>query len=162
MELIEIENSFDMDGAPAPLIISTDNNLYLSFYAGVQKTHLHERNMVADKGIFVLEFNQFVSYKFGMPNNETIQGHPYYQLGLKPYSFYQLKGSDWLEELAQIDSVHPYSKAEKWKELKHYILTFHDNMFECIAMSFEIEQKNISTCDQAYSILTELFGKKFN
>ena len=75
MELIEIENSFDMDGAPAPLIISTDNNLYLSFYAGVQKTHLHERNMVADKGIFVLEFNQFVSYKFGMPNNETIQGY---------------------------------------------------------------------------------------
>ncbi len=86
---------------------------------------------------------------------------PYYKLGLRSCSFYELKNSDLIKELEKIDQIHPYYNADKWKKFKHFILTFHDNMFECVAKEFEIREENDSIYRQTSTILNELSAKQF-
>lgn len=164
MELFEIKGLFEMDfGSPSPVILSNDNELFVSFYADKNDgldTPI-ERNTIYDTGIIVLKFKDFLKYTFGLPSNETIQGHPYYKLGMRACALYELKQSDLICHLQNIEKVHPYYNPEKWNEYKHYVLTFHDNMFECVAKGFEISEENKSIYYETEAILKELFHKHF-
>lgn len=163
MELVEIKGLFEMDyGSPSPMIISNDSDLFIAFYADKQSVIIEpqERNTVYDTGIFALKFKSYLKYTFGLPSNETIQGHPYSKLGLKSFAFYELKNSDLIKQLENIEKVHPYYTPDKWKEYKHFILTFHDNMFECVAKKFEIKEENTSIYHKATSMLNELSVKQ--
>jgi hypothetical protein len=164
MELIEIKGLFEMDfGSPSPTILSNDNELFIAFYADKQSlsTIPQERNTIYDTGIFALKFKAFLKYTFGLPGDETILGHPYSKLGMKSYSFYELRNSDFIKSLQDIEKIHTNYNPEKWKMYKHYILTFHDNMFECIAQDFEIREENTSLYNQATLMLNELSVRYF-
>ena len=164
MELVEIKGLFEMDyGSPSPTIISNDSELFIAFYADKKSTSSvpEERNTIYDTGIFALRFKAYLKYIFGLPGNETIQGHPYSKLGMKSFSFYELRNSDLIKSLQEVDKIHPYHNPEKWDTYKHYILTFHDNMFECIAQNFEIREENISLYNQAMTMLNEISVKHF-
>jgi hypothetical protein len=80
---------------------------------------------------------------------------------MKSFSFYELRGSDLIKSLQDIERMHPNYNYQKWEMYKHYILTFHDNMFECIAQGFEIREENTSLYDQATKMLSELSIKHF-
>lgn len=132
MKLIEIKDLFEMDsGAPCPSVISNDRELFLTFF-------LDEDSDFKNQKTIIIKFKIFLKYSFGFPNDEMINQHPYSKLGLESYSFYELDGSDYIETLEKIGKKHSYYNAMRWKKFKHYILTFHDNMFECIAEDFEI------------------------
>ena len=164
MKLIEIKGLFEMDtGSPSPMIISNDNELFITFYTDkrINDTAPVERNTIYDRGVFGIKFKLYRKFTFGLPSNETLQGHPYYKLGLKSFRFYELQYSDLIKNLQKIESVHPYYNADIWQSYKHFIITFHDNMFECIAKEFEIREDNISTYRQASIILNELSVKQF-
>lgn len=164
MELIEIKGLFEMDfGAPSPTILSNDNDLFITFYVNrVNKSAVPKQlNTVYDTGIVTLKFNVYLKYTFGLPSNETIQGHPYNKLGMKSFSFYELRNSDFITSLQEIEKVHLYYNPEKWKTYKHYILTFHDNMFECIARDFEIREENTSLYKRITTILDEMSINNF-
>lgn len=163
MELIEIKGLFELDyGAPSPTILSNDNELFIAFYADKESTSTipQERNTIYDTGIFSLKFKRYLKYTFGIPGNETIHGHPYSKLGMQSCTFYELRNSDLIKSMQDIEKIHPDYNPEKWKMYKHYILTFHDNMFECIAQDFEIREENTSLYTQATKILNELGGFK--
>lgn len=164
MELVEIKDLFEMDcGSPSPIILSNDNELFIAFYADKHSLSNipQERNTVYDTGIFALKFKLYLKYTFGMPGDETLHGHPYSKFGLKSYAFYELKNSDLIKSLQDIDKVHPHYNTKKWEKYRHFILTFHDNMFECIAQDFEIREDNTSLYNQATIMLNELSGKHF-
>lgn len=164
MELIELNSGFQINvGAPEPIIISNDNELFIAFYADKQSSSTvpQEPNIIYDEGIFALKFKVFLKYTFGLPGDETMQGHPYSELGMNPYSFYELRNSDLIKSLQDIEKIHPNYNPEKWKMYKHYILTFHDNMFECIAQDFEIREENTSLYNQATVMLSELSVRHF-
>lgn len=164
MELIEIKGLFEMDyGSPSPTILSNDNELFIAFYAGKKSSSTipQERNTVYDTGVFALKFKVYLKYMFGLPGEETIRGHPYSKLGMKSYSFYELKNSDLIKSLQDIEKAHPKYNADKWKMYKHFILTFHDNMFECVAQDFEIREENTSLYKHATDMLNELSVKHF-
>ncbi|NIG55010.1 hypothetical protein [Chitinophaga sp. Cy-1792] len=147
MELIRIEGAFTMDcGAPMPIILSGDNELIVAFFS------LNEDLAAPDEHV-VIKFKRCIKYIFGTPGNETLHGHPYYKLGLRSCSFYQLKGSDLIQETDRIESVHPAYKPGVPGNQKHYILTFHDNMFECIAAGYEVLTKNEDYYNQALTLL---------
>ena len=145
-------------GAPSPIILSNDSELFIAFYADIERPFgLPQKcNTIYDTGIFALKFKVYLKYLFGLPGEETIQGHPYSKLGMKSYSFYELKNSDLIKSLQEIEQVHPQYNEDKWKMYKHYILTFHDNMFECIAQDFEVREENISTYNQALAMINKL------
>jgi len=127
MELIEIKGLFEIDyGSPSPTILSNDSELFIAFYAnkGNLSSIPVERNMIYDTGIIALKFKNYLKYTFGIPSNETIQGHPYSKLGMQSCSFYELKNSDFIDSLKNIEKIHPYYNPEAWDKYKHYILTF--------------------------------------
>jgi hypothetical protein len=144
-ELKNIDTKYPINmGAPAPKIICDDNNLTLLFYVDLfdlSKTtdKIKERDIFNDSGVATLTFKFFRIYKFGVPNDDLIIAHPYYKLGLKPYSFYLVEDSDWIKDIKRIEKHHPYFNEKKYNDLNHYIITFKDNTFECIAKGFSIE-----------------------
>lgn len=159
MELVEIKDLFEMDyGAPSPVILADDSVLLVAFQAdeGNILTASPEQDTANGTKIIVLKFKSCLKYTFGMPSNETIHGHPYSKLGMKSYSFYELRGSDLIQSLQEIDKVHPYYKAEKWQTYKHYILTLHDNMLECVAQGFEVKKENAAVYEQAGLLINKL------
>ena len=142
--LVKILEDVQSDiGAPSPKIISDEQNVYLFFYLQKRDPHwdgtsVHVRSD-ADAGIAVVKFNSFEQYKFGAPNDEAIEGHPYYAAGLKPYAIYQVENSDWIEQLERQNSVHPYHKPEHYAKLQHLIFFFHDTCFEIVCKDYTYE-----------------------
>ena len=107
--------------------------MFIVFYKEMEDfLEIHERNTIYNSVIVILNFKRYIKYTLGIPSNETIQGHPYNKLGMMPYSFYELRNSDLIERLQEVEKIHPYYNSDKRKKHKHYIFTFHDNMFECI------------------------------
>jgi len=146
--------------APMPKIISNDNSLYLIFYLpeeiNGEISQLKVRNSILDKGITVVKFEGSLSYKFGSPNDETLIGHPLYKEGLEACGGFYVNDSSWILELEKINSVHPYHNSEMYKGLKHYILSFKDNTFECIAREYLIKKNDKDMFDNCATILQEI------
>ena len=128
MTIEKIETKFIIDdGFPSPKIISNSNNLYLNF-------RVDDENYET----VTLKFLNHHLYKIGYPGNETLYYHPYSINGINTSEIYLIKNSDWINELKEIDKNHPYFNEDKWNSLNHYVITFHDDLFECIAKNFEI------------------------
>ena len=79
------------------------------------------------------------SVKFGGANDEVIHGHPLSGTGLQPYGAHLVANSRWLAEEQRINAVHPFHRPEAWSRYQHYLLLFHDELFECIATSHQVE-----------------------
>lgn len=75
---------------------------------------------------------------FGGPNDEALDGHPLYSRGLEPYDVFEVINSSWIRSMERMNSVHPSHNPARFQRLKHYIFTFHDSTFECIAEGFAV------------------------
>ncbi|MGI0134497.1 MAG: hypothetical protein ACREBW_06025 [Candidatus Micrarchaeaceae archaeon] len=147
-KLIEIKNLPQSSvGAPLPSLLSSERNLFLLYYLQNTPENWDGKTVrMVDVGttesVGIINFAPYSAYKFGPPSDETIRGHPLYKSGLKPYSFFEVEKSEWIETLEKMNSVHPHHKKERFQTLKHYIFTFHDSTFECVARSYELEIKD--------------------
>lgn len=118
-------------GAPMPKVLADEFFIYLLFFAKEQNK--------SGKFICLFKFNSIL-HKFGYPNDEAIEGHKYYKIGLEAYGFYEVVNSDWIEEVREANKVHSYHSDERFDLLYHYIFTFHDSVFECLASKYEIRK----------------------
>ncbi len=122
-------------GAPDPMFFSTGNKTLVVFFG----TLIHDSETL-DINRVMIEFTGCIKSSLGSPNNETLHGHPYYSLGVRSYGFYELENSDLLTQIVEIQSVHARFNPARWKLYKHYVITFHDELFECIAREFTISK----------------------
>lgn len=84
-----------------------------------------------------LEFIQCSISKFGYPNDHVLGGHRLYEKGLGFYGFFEVVESEWIAELRKGNElIFPYFKA--FVNKRHFIITFHDSTFECIALGFRV------------------------
>ena len=145
MKIEQIKEDFAIDvGAPQPTILSNEHNVYVIFYTrnvpqDWDGTSVYVRSK-KDDGIITVKFDLFTQYKFGYPNDEAIEGHPLYKLGLEPYSIQKVIDSDWIKELCQMNSVHYNHKDEHFEKYKHFIFFFHDSCLEVISRGYSIEK----------------------
>jgi hypothetical protein len=134
-------------GAPLPLVMSNEHVLLLAYVMEGESYEWDGRVLSdADLAMFVeyvalIEFERYRSYTFGSPNDEAISGHPLYGRGLRPYSAFEVKGSSWVRQLERMNSVHLHHNPEWFKALHHYVFTFHDSMFECVAAGYKITER---------------------
>jgi hypothetical protein len=91
-----------------------------------------------EEAVVLLEFSACYAHLFGPPNDEAFSGHPLASRGLEPYCFAEVRHSSWIASLEQMNSVHPYHRAEQFRDYRHFVLPFHDSTFECIAESVEV------------------------
>jgi len=123
-------------GAPIPIILA-DEHLTIVAYYTQEDNNLDINEM--DEPVAIVSFKRCYAHMFGPPNDEAFHGHPLASRGLRPYSFFLIKNSSWLRKLEQMNSVHPYHSSKLFEDYSHFVLSFHDSTFECIASSYEYE-----------------------
>jgi hypothetical protein len=113
-------------GAPLPAVAATDNTLFLT-YSG------------PDRRRFRIAFKIAIAHYFGSPSDETLHAHPLWEFGLRHYGSFEVRHSRWIEELRAMNRVDPRHSDARFDRLRHYIWTFHDETFECLADGFSVE-----------------------
>lgn len=133
-------------GAPLPHVVSSGSRTYLIYlvsqrdpnwdgsYANVVTPSAPEKESIA-----VVRFDECLIYKFGAPNDEALGGHPLYGRGLVAYRAHTVERSRWIGEQEKINSVHPQHRPGWETRFRHYLLTFHDEMFECVARDHSVK-----------------------
>jgi hypothetical protein len=147
-------------GAPLPHLFQTDNRTFLIFILRDADTNSEVTSEDVWRAggrpdwLAVVTFQRCICTKMGSPNDEVFQGHPLHGKGFKGYSAMTVENSKWIRELEAINAVHRYYRPEAWRELKHYVLPFHDCTFECVACGFTME-KHLKGFHQLLSELSE-------
>lgn len=88
----------------------------------------------------IIDFQRYLSYMFGPPNDEAFDGHPLANRGLAPYGSFRIESSSWIRQLERMNSVHRSHDPGSFDLYKHFVFTFHDSTFECIAESFTVSE----------------------
>ncbi len=128
-------------GSPLPIVLS---NEYKTLLAYLLQDEPNWNNPTAEdfeksgEPIAIVEFKNRRSLMFGSPNDEAFHGHPLANRGLHSYGFFEVENSSWIRKLERMNSVHEYHKPKHFEKYKHFVFTFHDSTFECIAEKFEI------------------------
>ena len=143
LELKEVPQS--SVGAPIPVVLAGERNVILGYYLEEYNedwngTWVREVNIDSNKEtVAVVSFNHCSANYFGPPNDESFNGHPLYKRGLGPYGSFEILESSWIRKLERMNSVHPYHNKERFmKDKRHFVFSFHDSIFECVAIDFEI------------------------
>ena len=144
---IPIKTTFPQDvGAPLPHVVSNGYKTYLLYYIGTSNPDwdestniIHVLDPQSKDYVALIQFERCYSIRFGGVNDEVLHGHPLYEHGLEGYEMHEIKNSSWINEQKKINSVHSNFKQELWDARKHYIFTFHDDIFECIANEYVVQ-----------------------
>jgi hypothetical protein len=113
--------------ASEPVIIQTDFATILTFSA----TRPMPNGKRGDAGYGIVEFDLCSTTQFGYPNDEARRGHPLYERGLVGYGVYEVCNSSWVKLETEQNRVAFPNTPDSTQ--RHFIFTFHDSTFECIA-----------------------------
>lgn len=149
-------------GAPMPQVFSNGHKTYLIYliheidpaWTGNTITLIDPRSEI-NYPLALVEFDG-QTFRFGIANDEVFDGLPLSDQGLEPYAAHVIENSSWIKELKSIHQVHPYYKEERWNDLKHFSLLFHDEIFEVIAKDFKIETFNTTFGQLAMEVVRRM------
>jgi hypothetical protein len=149
-ELVIVSNIYPKpDSYPNPNVFSNEHLLILTYGIDVNK-------------YVIIIFSLVYKYKFGSPNDESLNSHPLYSKGLQFYEVHEVINSSWIDELEKMNSVHPKHNKELFLEdLKHLIFTFHDSTFECVITENNIFKTEIKITDSKGDLLNILKNNSF-
>jgi len=131
-----------------PVVLQTDQKTILTFSAVRPMPDGKRQNV----GYGIVEFDLCHLTKFGYPNDEALPGHPLHNKGLAKYGVYEVKNSLWTKLLTEQNRICFPKTPDSTS--KHFIFTFHDSTFECIARSFSATLSSESY-GQIFSVLAK-------
>lgn len=149
-------------GAPLPHVVADEHHVAVVFYLQDPDPDWEGHTVrvigpdTEGEPIAIVAFHRPMATMFGPPNDEAFSGHPLASRGLGPYGAFRAEQSSWIRRLERMNSVHPYHRPEEFWKLSHYVLSFHDNAFECIAESYTVHRTRGSVRAAAISALAEL------
>ena len=148
-EVVPFDIGFVPDGPMSdPILLQNEWNAFLIFNA-VQWTTDHERGK---EGTGIIEIDGSIT-KFGYPNHDVLGGHSLFKHGLRYSGVFEVIGSTWIQQLdAQNRIIFPDS--DIFSERRHFVFTFHDSTFECIARDIQAILSN-EPFEQIYEDITE-------
>lgn len=128
-------------GAPLPHVLAAEGRLDLLYLIENTPTDWDATTIrvVDDESVepvALVAFEKPEAAFLGPPNDEALAGHPLAGRGLVPYSAFAVEPSSWIRELARRNSYHPEHDPSYFEQLRHFIFTFHDSTFECVASDF--------------------------
>ena len=150
-------------GAPLPQIFSNGHQTYLTYFIDTRDpnwdgsyTTLIDNKSGISFPIAIVTFIRPNSHRFGIVNDEAANGHPLYDKGLDVYRAHIIENSTWIEELRSIHKVHHRYSDKHWINYKHFLLFFHDEIFEIIAEGYKIEVTNSTFNNVALEVAKRL------
>lgn len=128
-------------GSPAPLVLANDTGVVVAYEVapGGEET-------------VIVRFVHPRAHTFGPPNDESLAGHPLANRGLKPYGIFEVIGSSWIRSLERANRIHPRHDPRPFARLRHFVFTFHDNTFECVAEAVEIVERLPNDAEAAATV----------
>ncbi len=143
-EVVSWNPQWDL-GAPMPQVFSDGNKTYLIYLINEPDPNWDGTNITmidntsdAEYPLALVEFNGR-TFRFGIANEEVFSGLPISNKGMEWYSAHIIHNSTWIKELKSIHKVHPNYSEDHWKDNKHYMLLFHDEMIEIVAKDYKVE-----------------------
>ena len=126
-QVVELKDVPQQDvGAPMPIVLADDYRLLLSY-------------LLTNRGAALITFGRPSFHLLGGPNDEALSGHPLYAIGLGRYGAYEVLNSSLARRLERMNSVHPSHNPKNFEGRRHFVFTFKEHVFECVARSFEAE-----------------------
>lgn len=122
--------------APMPHVLASEGQTYLMY---VVQEDANWDGTSAKLSIALVNFIDCYAWKYGGPNVDVLSGHPLWGRGLEPNAAHVIAHSRWLAQEEKINQVHPNYNPDRWKTWKHYLLSFRDETFECVASDYQIE-----------------------
>jgi hypothetical protein len=143
-KVIEWKPQWD-SGAPMPQVFSNGRKIFLIYlinepdpnWDGTYITMI-DNTSETNYPLALVEFSGH-TFRFGIANDEVFNGLPLWEKGLKGYAAHIIENSSWINELKNINKVHRRYNEERWKNKKHFVLLFHDEILEVIATEYKIE-----------------------
>ena len=152
-------------GASMPQVFSNGHKTYLTYLIDESDSTI-DASMIqmidnTSDDLYSLAFIEFngQTFRFGIANDEVFSGLPFYNKGLKPYCAHVIENSIWISDIINIHKVHPYFDSNKWIDLKHYVLLFHDEIFEIIARDYKVSVYKTTFKDLAIMIAEKMNNK---
>ena len=134
-------------GAPLPHVISdgtTSVVICLESTGGENADELDARFATPPdqrvESLLLFWFEGCHSIRFGGPNDEAQPGHPLATRGLG-HSANMVHNSSWLAEEERINQIHPYHSPKRFRQLRHYLFSFKEELFEALASDVHVEQR---------------------
>lgn len=131
-------------GAPLPVVLTSEQDVLVVYLLPDAGPSWDGRSVqvvggaTAGMPIAIVRFIHCVATMFGPPNDEAFSGHPLAARGLMPYGCFEVEQSSWARGLEKMNRVHPRHRPESFADYRHFIVTFHDSTFECIAQRAEV------------------------
>ena len=154
-----LENIRCSAAAPTPKVLANEHYVYLIFFvedSSVQDAENSPFNRVPVDQVCSIRFNKYAKYRFGNPNDETLDGYHYYDLGLEPFCFQEIIDSDWIEDLREMNSMDPVHDDTIWDEYQHIIIPLKDSCFEVVCKSYTVMNEPCQTIREEVLRLAEL------
>ncbi|MBI3885153.1 MAG: hypothetical protein HY302_05420 [Opitutae bacterium] len=132
-------------GAPCPMVVAEEGCTTVVFYLENASANWDGRTVrvvepeSTEDSYAVVTFSLTGAHYFGAPNDEAFAGHPLAKKGLRPYGAFEITDSTWMKLSVKRNRVHPHHREEAYFGLKHFVLSFHNSIFECLARSYKIE-----------------------
>jgi hypothetical protein len=106
-------------GAGEPVLFASEYTLQIAYYT-----------FGRDDAVALVTFSNPEAHYFGPPHVDAVDRHPLHSRGVDIYGAFEVHDSSWIRELRQISGSR--------MDGRHFILTFHDITFECIARDFTV------------------------
>ena len=143
--LAQLNEIPDMNrGAPCPIVLRDEWTTVVGFYLATPPTPTFgiEVRVVspseAQLPICIVSFHRCMAVYSGPPGTDDLGCHPLADRGLRRSSAYEVVHSSWIDQLMRRPSVNSDHGVEVMRRKRHFILTFHDFIFECIADDLEV------------------------
>ncbi|MCP4183891.1 MAG: hypothetical protein GY761_11335 [Hyphomicrobiales bacterium] len=138
---------------PDPDVIS-----YFKIYADEHRLLLQYSS---DEKIAIVYFSSILIFKFGIPNDEAIHGHPLFSKGLEPYQAQIVTNSSWVDQLEKQNRVHPGHDKKMFEGYEHLVFTGQDNIFECVVANSVDPEIHIADETQAQNLWQKIIRNRF-
>ena len=144
---------FRIDDAPAPaippgpVVLAGDFDLLLSY------------QVAPGTGLVLIDFEQPAAHYFGGPNDEALIGHPLRARGLDYYGAFEIFNSSWIRALHRMNQAHPRYDPRRFEGLRHFVFTFQEETFECLARGFRILARTANSGNNARAMFDTMVAR---
>jgi len=123
--------------APLPQIIANEHRVVLMYaidhFRPADQVGLLVVTEDTPSSWAVLEFTWIYDCRFGSFSDISCERHPLASAGLQMGAVHIVENSHWKAKILGNVHPNPITLGKPRPELIHYLFTFHDSLFECIA-----------------------------
>jgi len=134
-------------------LLQSEYRTFLAFHLSAR-----ERGSVG-----VVEWQVCHSAQLGWPNDEALRGHRLWNRGLSQVGAYaaaEVLRSGWIEAMKAGNRVHPHHNADRFLSYRHFICSFQDSTFECVAEGYRVWRSDLAMDDVVETLLPLLDSSK--